>query len=185
MSRIVVETERLLLRELTDDDHRELHAILQNPRVNRFVGGPPPPLDEYVRASRERWEAHRAEHGFCMWAALRRGDGVLLGRCGPVVQRIDGESEVEVGYMFAEEHWGRGYAAEAARATRDWAFRTLDVPHVISLILPENGPSVRVAERNGMSVWKMADFREHRVRVYRVTREEWGRERGQVTGDRG
>ena len=175
MSRVIVETERLLLREMTDDDHRGLHAMMQNPRVNRFVGGPPPPLDEYLRTSGERWEAHRAEHGFCMWAALRRDDGALLGRCGPVVQRIDGQGEVEIGYLFAEEHWGHGYAAEAARATRDWAFRTLDVPHVISPILPENGPSVRVAERNGMRVWKMADFRGHRVRVYRVTREEWER----------
>jgi RimJ/RimL family protein N-acetyltransferase len=80
---------------------------------------------------------------------------------------------VEVAYALAPEFWGQGYAIEAARASRDHAFRTLDAPWVISLILPENAPSIRVAERNGMTFWKMAAFRTFTVRVYRITREAW------------
>jgi ribosomal-protein-alanine N-acetyltransferase len=183
MMTTIIETERLVLRELTDQDHAGLFELYQDPEVHRFIGGPPAPLEEFVAAMRERWTAHYREHGFGMWAVLRKADGVLVGRVGLIVQEIDGRREVEVGYALGRPFWGRGYALEAARACRDWAFRNLAVPHVISLILPENERSIRVAERNGMTCWKMADFKQYRVRVYRVTRREW--ERLASTGDGG
>ena len=96
-----------------------------------------------------------------------------MGRCGLLSQEVDGERHVEVAYALAPEFWGRGYATEAAVASRDHAFRTLDVPHVVSLILPDNAASIRVAERNGMAFWKMAEFRTCLVRVYRITRVGW------------
>lgn len=171
----IIETERLVLRELTDEDLAGLHAFYQEPEVHLFLGGPPAPLEEFTAANRERWTAHYREHGFGMWAALRKEDGALVGRVGLIVQEIDGEREVEVGYALGRPFWGHGYALEGARACRDWAFRNLGVPRVISLILPENERSIRVAERNGMTLWKMADYKEYRVRVYRITRLEWER----------
>ena len=176
---IVLESERLLFREITDEDHAGLYELYLNPRVNRFVGGPPLPFEEYLAASRARWNRHYDEYGFGMWAVLRKEDGRLLGRCGLVVQEVDGAREVEVGYVFGEEFWRRGYATEAARACRDRAFETLVVPRVISLINAANEPSIRVAERNGMTLWKTTDWKGYEgIRVYRVTRREWERLRG-------
>jgi ribosomal-protein-alanine N-acetyltransferase len=169
----ILQTPRLLLRELTDDDHEALFAMYQDPWMNRYIGGPPPPREEYWRRVRETWPAYYARHGFGLWATVRKEDGRLMGRCGLLSQEVDGERHVEVAYALAPEFWGRGYATEAARAIRDHAFRTLDAPHVISLILPGNTPSIRVAERNGMTFWKMAEFRTFTVRVYRITRAEW------------
>lgn len=173
--KIILETPRLALRELGEEDHEALFEMYQDPRMNRFIGGPPPPREEYWRRVRETWPAYYARHGFGLWATVRREDGRLTGRCGLLSQEVDGERHVEVAYALAPEFWGRGYATEAARAIRDHAFRTLDVPHVVSLILPGNQPSVRVAQRNGMTFWKMADFRGYRPRVYRITRVEWER----------
>jgi ribosomal-protein-alanine N-acetyltransferase len=170
---IVIETPRLLLRELTDADHAALYEMYQDPRMNRFIGGPPPPREEYWQKVHETWPAYYARHGFGLWATVRKEDGRLMGRCGLLAQEVEGERHVEVGYALAPEFRGRGYATEAAVASRDHAFRTLGVPHVISLILPGNAASVRVAERNGMTFWKMAEFRTHVVRVYRITRAEW------------
>ncbi len=178
----IIQTPRLLLRELTDADHEALFEMYQDPRMNRSLGGPPPPREEYWRQVRETWPAYYARHGFGLWATVRRDDGRLLGRCGLLAQEVDGERHVEVAYALAPRFWGRGYATEAARASRDHAFRALDAPHVISLILPDNTPSIRVAERNGMTFWKMAEFRTFIVRVYRITREEWERRTG---GDAG
>jgi len=171
----VIETPRLLLRELTDADHEALYEMYQDPRMNRFIGGPPPPRDEYWRKVRETWPAYYALHGFGLWATVRKEDGRLLGRCGLLSQEVDGERHVEVGYALGAEFWGRGYATEAARASRDHAFRTLDVPHVISLILPDNTASIRVAEKNGMTFWKTGVFKTFLPRVYRITRAEWER----------
>ncbi len=171
----IIQTPRLLLRELTDADHEALFQMYQDPRMNRFIGGPPPPREEYWQKVRETWPAYYARHGFGLWATVRKEDGRLLGRCGLLSQEVDGARHVEVGYALAPEFWGHGYAIEAARASRDHAFRTLDVPYVISLMLPDNAPSIRVAERNGMTFWKMAEFKGYLPRVYRITREEWER----------
>lgn len=169
----IIQTPRLLLRELTDADHEALFEMYQDPRMNRFIGGPPPPREAYWKKVRETWPAYYARHGFGLWATVRREDGRLMGRCGLLSQEVDGERHVEVAYALAPEFWGRGYATEAARASRDHAFRTLDAPHVISLILPENAGSIRVAERNGLAFWKMADFRGYHLRVYRLDRGDW------------
>jgi ribosomal-protein-alanine N-acetyltransferase len=180
----VIETPRLLLRELTDEDHAALLEMYQDPRMNRFLGGPPPPKDEYWRGIRETWPAYYGRHGFGLWATVRRDDGRLLGRCGLLSQVVDGERQVEVSYALSPEFWGRGYATEAAAASRDWAFRTLDVPHVISLIVPENTASIAVAERNGMRFWKTAEYRGLHPCVYRITREEWERLMASGAADR-
>lgn len=169
----IIETERLRLRELTDEDHEGLYPIYQDPAVHRFIGGPPPPFDEYWRTVRERWPAYYGEHGFGLWAVIRKDDGALLGRIGLLSQEVDGVREVEVAYALGQHAWGRGYATEAARACRDWAFTHLDVGYVISLIIPENANSIRVAGKNGMTFWKEAEFRTFRVHVYRITRQEW------------
>ncbi|HEX8906376.1 MAG TPA: GNAT family N-acetyltransferase [Longimicrobiaceae bacterium] len=172
----VIETPRLLLRRLNDDDYARLHEFQQSPEVNRFTGGPPLPLDEFVPWLRARWEDHYRKHGWGQWAVVRKEDGAFVGRCGLIMQQVDGADEVEVGYALGRPYWGRGYAAEAAVASRDWAFRNLDVPHVISLIHPDNARSIAVARRNGMTLWKTTTFKEMPgIGVWRITREEWER----------
>ena len=78
----------------------------------------------------------------------------LIGDCGLVVQEVDAANEVEIAYHVRRDHWNRGLATEAARACRDFGFARLPVDRLISLIRPENLPSRRVAEKNGMTVWK-------------------------------
>ncbi len=81
-----------------------------------------------------------------------KATGDVIGDCGLVIQEIDGGPELEVGYHLRRDQWGHGYATEAAHGCMQYAFRTLGAAKVISLIQPENLPSRRVAERNGMQV---------------------------------
>jgi RimJ/RimL family protein N-acetyltransferase len=78
----------------------------------------------------------------------------LIGDCGLVRQSVDGVDEIEIGYHVRRDLWGQGYASEAARACRDHGFSTLSAERLISLIRPENVSSRRVAEKNGMTIWK-------------------------------
>lgn len=169
----VFETARLRLRPLTDDDLAVLHGWVLNPEFRRFLGPYPPPLEQFVREQRARWDEHFRRHGWGQWAVERKDDGTFVGRCGLIMQQVDGTDEVEVAYAIGEQYWGRGYAAEAARGTRDWAFRTLPVPHLLSLIHADNVRSARVAQTNGMTVWKDTVFRDIPHRVWRITRGEW------------
>jgi RimJ/RimL family protein N-acetyltransferase len=86
-----------------------------------------------------------------------------------LLQDVDGAQHVEVGYLFKSSHWHNGYATEAARACKEYAFATLGVSSVISLIRPVNLPSRAVAERNGMKIDKTTTFRGYETLVYRVS----------------
>jgi ribosomal-protein-alanine N-acetyltransferase len=169
----VFETARLRLRPLTDDDLAALHGWILSPEFRRFLGPYPPPLEQFVREQRHRWDEHFRRHGWGQWAVERKDDGTFLGRCGLIMQPVEGGDEVEVAYAIGECHWGRGYAAEAARGTRDWAFRTLDVPYLVSLIHPDNHRSGRVAQANGMAPWRDGFLYGIPHRIYRITRAEW------------
>lgn len=179
---MIIETARLVLRPFTDADTRRLHAIQADPRVYPTIGGPPPPLDEFVPYWTERMRAHREAHGYALLAVTRKADGEMIGRAGLIRQEVDGTTEVEVAYVLAPSAWGCGYATEAARASRDWGFANLPVHHLVSLILPTNTASLRVAAANGMRVWKEAEFRGFHVQVHRIDRPEWERIRRAAGG---
>ena len=166
----ILETPRLVLREFSADDADALTLILSDAETMRFY---PAPLD---RAGVEEWIARNrrryADHGHGLWALTLKLSGELIGDCGLTVQHVDGVDEVEIGYHVRRDLWGHGLATEAARACRDYGFARLAVERLISLIRPENEPSRRVAEKNGMRVWKEITWHGLQHLVYAISREE-------------
>src|SRR5438105_56600 len=153
-----LETERLMLRLPRLDDAGGVLEVLSDLETMRFLGGVDPELDpvRVVQGWLERWDAN----GFGHFSVVRRDDGRFLGRVGIIVWDTRdwrnttladaGEhAQPEIGWAFAREHWGRGYATEAARAVRDWARSDAGIGRLISLIHPDNAASRRVAERLG------------------------------------
>jgi ribosomal-protein-alanine N-acetyltransferase len=166
----ILETARLILREFRPEDVDALSLTLSDPETMRFYPAP------YDRAGVEEWIARNrrryAESGHGLWAMLLKASGELIGDCGLTVQPLDGTDEVEIGYHVRRDLWGQGLATEAARACRDFGFARLPVERLISLIRPENLPSCRVAEKNGMTVWKEVTFRNLPHLVYAIRREQ-------------
>lgn len=158
-----IETERLVLREPREDDLDALARFYADPEVMRFIGaGKTRTREESAESLRNmlRW---RALDGFGMFICERREDATVIGRSGLLVwdtrvwqfgsrAELGEHAEVELGWTLGREFWGHGYATEAARAARDWAFGELGLSRLISLIHPENAPSIRVAERLGCTV---------------------------------
>jgi RimJ/RimL family protein N-acetyltransferase len=145
---IILTTERLHLRAMTEADLDFLSAMLGHPEVMEHY---PKPLD---RAYAHDWLTRvlasyaRAGHGF--WLAELRESAEPVGQIGLLPQDINGRPEVEVAYMLARPFWGRGLATEGARACRDHALGTMAVPRVVSMIRPPNQRSLRVAANLGM-----------------------------------
>ena len=172
----VLETERLTLRELTEEDYPALCAMLMDEQV----------MYAYAHAFSETearaWLARQMERyrtdGFGWWAVLRKSDGDLIGQCGLSWQDWEGRRVLEVGYMFRRDAWHQGYATEAAVACKRRAFDQLGAEEVFSIIRDNNLPSRAVARRNGMTV--RGSFVKHYYGidmphlVYSVTREEDG-----------
>ena len=141
-----LETERLVLRGFEEGDLDAYAAMTGDPEVMRYMGRGP-----FDRADAWReialYVGHFELRGYTHWALELRETGELVGRCGP--WRPEGWPALEVGWLLAREHWGRGYATEAGRAAIDYAWSELGADRVISLVLPGNERSAKVARRLG------------------------------------
>jgi len=102
------------------------------------------------------------------WAVIRKDDLKFLGICGLLKQNIDNIDEIEVGYRINDIFWGKGYGTEAAKGCIQYAKDKLKLTSVISLILPENKQSIRVAEKNGLKLEKKSMFHGQIHNVYRI-----------------
>ena len=166
----ILQTPRLLLREFTPEDADALALVLSDPETMRYYPAP------YDRAGVEQWiERNRQRYqndGVGLWAMELMTTRELIGDCGILRQQVEGEFFYEIGYHLRRDLWGQGLATEAAIACRDWAFAHLKTGRLISLIRPGNLPSRRVAERNGMTIWREVNWRGLQHCVYSIERAQ-------------
>lgn len=158
-----LDTARLVLRPWRDDaeDLAAYARLSADPEVMRHVGDGLPLARELAAAQLARFVEHWEQHGYGLYAVQARGDdgrpplpGTVLGFTGLLRATEPGvrPGDVEIGWRLAREHWGRGYATEAARAVRDHAFATLRLARLVALIRPANAASERVARKLGMEL---------------------------------
>jgi RimJ/RimL family protein N-acetyltransferase len=158
-----------MLREFVPDDADALALVLSDLETMKYY---PAPIDQKgIQQWIERNLRRYAEDGVGLWAMVLKATGEMIGDCGIIRQRVEDEHMYEIGYHVRRDLWGQGLATEAASACREWGFANLNVDRLISLIRPDNVASCRVAERNGMTVWKEVDWRGQRHYVYTVKRE--------------
>ena len=141
-------TPRLLLRTFRDDDLPVYAALNADPRVMEFLGGRP--MSREGSDAMARWAQRlHAREGLGLLAVERRADGAFLGMCG--LHRLDWwPDDVEVAWRLAPEHWGNGYATEAATAWLDHGFGALGLPRIVSITDPPHARSIAVMHRLGM-----------------------------------
>lgn len=146
---MIIETSRLLLRNMTELDTDALLSIFSDPRVMESFG-----RILFDRPRMLRWVLRNLEHqeqfGYGLFSVILKEQDLLIGDCGLEHMAIDDRPEVELGYDFRSDFWRQGFATEAASAVRDFAFGQLGLPRLISLIRPTNSASRRVAEKVGM-----------------------------------
>ncbi|WP_346026667.1 GNAT family N-acetyltransferase [Beduinella massiliensis] len=145
---VFLETERLLLREMTEADLPDLCEILQDPRVMTAYEGPFP--IEEVHSWLSRQQERYARDGFGLCAVVRKQDGLLVGQAGLTLQDTPQGRKVEIGYLFKYACWHQGYATEAAAGAMRYAFDVLGVQCICSIIRDTNEASQAVARRNGL-----------------------------------
>lgn len=148
-----LETERLRLRQWRVGDWEGLHRAYGDPEVMRWHGRPNGLSLAETAYAIGRMSAQWEERGYGMWAAEERDGGELVGRIG-LLYHPDSPAEddrVEIAWSLQQDRWGRGYATEGALAARDWAFRRLDIPRLVSITIPENRRSWHVMEKLGLT----------------------------------
>lgn len=143
---VIVETDRLVLREIVPADLRVLHRIFSDPDSMRYYPGVKS-FDETAAWFEKLAFRSYAENGFGLWGLVEKASGALVGDCGITMQPTPNGLEPEIGYHLRREYLGQGFAFEAACACRDYGFQTLRFDRIVSIVSPENTPSQRVAAR--------------------------------------
>jgi RimJ/RimL family protein N-acetyltransferase len=141
-----IHTDRLRLRPFTDDDLPVLHAMWSHPEVGPWIGGAHRDDAQSADVLAEH-RRHQQRHGYGFWGA--EDDGELVGEAGLMLFEGHGP-EIEIGWCFARESWGRGLAREAAAKWLEVAFGELNQDRIIAVILPGNERSIRLARSLGM-----------------------------------
>ncbi len=145
---MILETERLMLREMTQSDFDDLAEMLCDPEV--MYAYERDFSDEDVRQWLDNQLSRYKKYGFGMWSVILKQSGNMIGQAGITMQPYkDGELH-EIGYLFKKAFWHNGYATEAAHALKNYAFQTLKLDEIFSTIRTNNYPSIAVAKRNGM-----------------------------------
>lgn len=164
--KIIIETKRLILRELEPADSGELAKVLSDEDSMRHY--PHPFSEAEVSGWIERNIKRYREYGFGLWALIRKQDERFIGDCGITLQNIDGEILPEIGFHVIGEYRANGYATEASIACREYAVNTLKYPAVYSYTRAGNSASRKVALKSGMKEIKkyFKDGIEHVVYRY-------------------
>ena len=174
-----IETERLVLRRPRLSDAKALHAMFGDPEVMRYIGDgstlTPAKTKAWIEKALARWKADGFGHfviekdrkvigraGFLVWDPDEWKTGTLA--------ELGDHAAIELGWMLAQEHWGNGYATEAAIALRNYGFKELKFERLISLITHGNDASVKVAERLGARYVRDVGRGDWKVRLYAVSR---------------
>jgi len=154
----VIETERLILRGWRDEDHEPYVAMMADPQVSDWLGGPFSRDEALARIARNA--AALGEHGYGRLAVARRSDGAFLGYCGlmPVAPDMPFDGGFEVGWSVAPQAWGQGYATEAARAVFADGFSRLGLAEILAFTGVANHRSQGVARKLGMRRAPELDF---------------------------
>jgi len=157
--REILTTDRLLLRELTQEDYPALSAILQDMETMYAYEG------AFHDEETANWMTNTFkryhEYGFGLWAVILLETGEMIGHAGITWQTVNDHKYLEIGYLFNRHYWGRGYAIEVARACKEYAFCRLDADTVCTIVRDTNLSSMNVAIRSGMVI------RERFVKHYR------------------
>lgn len=169
---MILETKRLILRELTEEDYDSLYRVLSDSDIMQHY---PYTFDgkrvkNWITKNIERYRTF----GFGLWAVILKESNEMIGDCGITMQMINGSIKPEIGYHIAKEFQRQGYAKEAAKGCQDWLFQKTPFQKVYSYMKSANTPSSLTAKSCGMiKVEEFQDEEKELTSVYAISREQW------------
>ena len=150
----ILETDRLILRNLVPADLESLFKLYSDPDVRHYFPEGTLTLAETKEELEWFLNGHPQHPEFGLWATIHKETTHFIGRCGLLPWTIDERPEVEVAYMLGREYWGQGLGTEAAQAILEYGFEHLHLSRLICLIDRENLASIKVARKIGMTFEK-------------------------------
>jgi len=170
---LIIDTSRLNIRKLSMDDATYWMEYFESPQVLEFMGfkaGDKQACKTWIEKQLKRYEAHEYDG---LRALINKETGEMVGQCGFLIQQVDDEEVLEIGYHLIQRFWKKGYATEAAKAFKEYAFNNNLTDSLVSIIHIDNINSQQVAERNGMKRDRQTTFKDTPVFVYMIDKADW------------
>ena len=153
---MIIETERLILREMVIEDAQDMLRLHSNHQVQKYTGeNVITSLKEIHSKIKEKCNDYE-KYGFGRWATFLKNGMQFVGWAG--LAYLPEFDEIDLGYRFLPEYWGLGIATEASRAILTYGFDSLKIKKIIAIALKENKASIRVMEKVGMEFDKFAPY---------------------------
>lgn len=150
----ILETERLILRQLSNDHAAFILELLNEPSFIQNIGDRKiRTLDGAMGYINNGPVASYAKHGFGLWLVELKETGEQIGMCGLI--KRDNLDDVDIGYAYLPKFWSKGYAVESALAVKDYARNVVGLRRIVAITNPDNWGSIRVLEKLGMQFEKM------------------------------
>lgn len=168
----ILETQRLILRASVVEDAPDLYEMDADPEVQRYTGDiiPASVADTIERI---RNYPDYKKYGYGRWTTVLKETGEIIGWCG--LKYLDDIDETDLGYRWKPKHWNKGYATEASLTCLQYGFDELKLKQIVAQVMKENGASIRVLEKVGMTYWKELNTEENPGLFYRITEADYRR----------
>lgn len=164
------QTSRLNFRSISQSDYDAWLKFFQDPNTSLHWVEEKESAEDACKNWYEKQAWRYSNNMGGMNALIEKSSGLLIGHCGLLVQTVDGTTELEIGYSFLPEFWGKGYALEAAAKCKDYAFENDIAESLISIISLTNLPSQNVALKNGMMIQKQTLYKGNQVYIFRINK---------------
>ncbi len=167
----MLETERLYIRQFTNDDLAELIELRSDAEVIKYLGGKKMQNPEALEIRLQFYIGCYEKFGFGMAAMIWKDTGEMIGWSG--LQPLDGTNEIEVGYGMSREFWGKGIGFEAAKAWLEFGFEKANLERIVAVAYPENIGSRRIMEKCGMKYEKTEAHYGADCVFYAISKDEF------------
>ena len=164
---VVFETNRLLLRTFSVEDASLIYELNLDPDVTRYTGDPVKDLHHAQLILEQTILPQYALYNHGRWAVHVKPDLEFIGWCG--LKNRPERNEIDLGYRFIKNAWGKGYATEAAYACLNYGFKTLNLHRVVGRAMPQNIASLRVLEKCGMQYIGDEVVDDHPAKTYEAS----------------
>lgn len=166
----ILETQRLILRELNPNDAENFYKLNLNPNVIKYTGNSAFKDINEAKDFLENYPDYKI-NGFGRWAVIEKSNNEFLGWCG--LKYDKNLDEPDIGFRFFEEHWNKGFATESAKACINFGFEKLHLQTIVGRAMTENIASIKVLEKIGLRFERAYDFDQiNKGVIYKIEKQK-------------
>ncbi|MEO6301798.1 MAG: GNAT family N-acetyltransferase [Bacteroidia bacterium] len=173
--KFIIETERLILREILPSDEDGLFKLDSDPEVHRYFGNKPVENKDQVKEVIQFIRGQYVTNGIGRWAVIEKGSNNFIGWCGLKLHTETVNDHIhfyDLGYRLIKKHWGKGYGTESAKACLKYGFEQMDLKEIYAMIDTENEASRKVLQKLGFKFIEHFDYDGDPSDWLKITKED-------------